>query len=70
MPIEQAMEIPVHGERNMLTFEGRTMPLSEWAEEKGMLIDTLWKRIYESGWSVEKALSTPVRHYIRKSKIA
>jgi hypothetical protein len=42
-----------------LTLSGRTMCVSEWAEELGLKRATLSKRL-ESGWSVERTLTTPL----------
>lgn len=39
-----------------LTFNGRTMCLTAWAEEAGVAQKTLWDRI-ASGWPMEKALA-------------
>ena len=44
-----------------LTFKGETKCLSAWAEDFGFSAQLLWSRIVRSGWSVEKALGTPVR---------
>lgn len=44
----------------LLTHDGRTMTLTEWALEIGVKPRTLWKRIND-GWGVERALSTPTR---------
>ena len=44
---------------NNLTFDGKTMAMTEWANLIGMNYRTLSKRIRE-GWPVEKALTTPV----------
>lgn len=44
-----------------LTHDGKTMQLSYWADEIGMNKHTLYDRIFRHGWSVEKALTTPVR---------
>lgn len=41
-----------------LTYRGRTQPISAWAEEVGLKKGTLWFRI-NSGWDVERALTTP-----------
>lgn len=43
-----------------LTFQGRTMPLIDWASELGIKPVTLVQRLNRSGWTVERALSTPV----------
>ncbi len=47
----------------ILEFEGRTMTLTEWAEEKNMDMQRLWDRIVRYEWSVERALTTPVRQH-------
>lgn len=39
-----------------LTYEGRTMILSDWAREVGIPKVTLWYRIFVSKWPVERAL--------------
>lgn len=50
-------------EHRMLTYDGRTQCLSAWAEEMGIDTGTLHRRLGRYGWSVERALSTPVRHF-------
>ena len=63
--IEDALTKPVgrsgHN-RNVrrLTHEGRTHTLAEWAKESGVGYEVLRKRL-GLGWSLERALSTPVR---------
>lgn len=44
----------------MLTYNGETMSLSQWAHRLNMPVETLWSRIFSYKWSVEKAISTPV----------
>jgi len=44
-----------------LTYQGRTQLMGEWAEELGMMRITLRERL-KHGWSVEKALGTPIQH--------
>lgn len=44
-----------------LEFNGKTQTIAEWAEELGLNYTTLDERIIRSGWSVEKALTTPHR---------
>ena len=46
---------------HLLTFQGETHTISEWARIVGMRPDTLERRINHRGWSVEKALTTRVR---------
>jgi len=43
----------------MLTHDGKTMCLADWAVHIGITYGTLWDRI-KRGWTAEKALSTPV----------
>jgi hypothetical protein len=45
---------------HLVTFDGRTQPVSAWAEETGIRYHTLSNRI-RLGWTPEKALTTPVR---------
>lgn len=49
-----------------ITFRGRTQTLAQWADELQIASGTIAARIDMSGWSVEKAFSTPV--YRGKSK--
>ena len=44
-----------------LTYAGRTQPLADWAEERGMVYATLYNRLHVYGWTAERALSTPVK---------
>jgi hypothetical protein len=43
----------------LVTFQGETLTIAEWAERKGMIWETLDGRLKK--WTVEKALTTPVR---------
>ena len=43
---------------HMLTFNGKTQCMAAWAEEVGLKLDTLKRRIY-TGWSTRRALATP-----------
>lgn len=45
----------------VLTFDGRSQTVSEWAREMGMGYQTLRKRL-NFGWSVERSVSEPVAH--------
>jgi hypothetical protein len=42
-----------------LTYQGRTLTMKEWSVATGINYRTLRSRINESGWSVERALTTP-----------
>jgi hypothetical protein len=44
-----------------LTHDGKTMTITEWARSLGTDCGTLSYRL-RAGWSVEQALTTPVRH--------
>jgi len=44
-----------------LTFNGKTMNISQWAREVGISEDTLERRVNLLGWPTEKALTKPVR---------
>jgi hypothetical protein len=46
---------------HILTHNDRSLTTAEWAIEIGIPVTTLHNRL-SSGWSVEKSLSTPLRH--------
>jgi hypothetical protein len=48
------------GNNKLLTFEGKTLCLTEWAREIGITREALRNRI-NKGWSVDDALTTPQR---------
>ena len=58
------MKVQNNNRRNnhLVTYKGQTKTLSEWAEEFQINRYTLYKRI-QAGWSVEKALETPVQFH-------
>lgn len=47
------------------TYQGRTMTIADWAEEMDADPNTLRERVVTHGWTVERALSTPVKRYRR-----
>ena len=49
----------------MLTLNGVTKPMVQWAEEKGLNQITVRKRLYVYGWTVDRALSIPARSWGR-----
>ena len=61
--VEKALTEPNRGTNHpsLATFNGKTQRLYEWANELGMNKNTLNNRINQQGWSVEKALTTPVK---------
>ena len=61
---DAALTTPVrlNGKKRMaqvLTFNGRTMPLLDWAKETGISPSCIRSRIYYNNWTVERALTTP-----------
>lgn len=44
-----------------LEYDGRRMTVSEWSKISGISYQTLRARVSRYGWTVEKALTTPVR---------
>jgi hypothetical protein len=49
----------------ILTFRGESMCLAAWARRIGCSEEVIRARL-KSGWSIERALTTPVRHWRRK----
>jgi len=49
----------------VVTFNGDTKILSEWADAAGIPVNTLHNRL-SRGWSVARALTTPVRPWRRR----
>lgn len=45
----------------LLTYQGKTQPVSVWAEEVGLPYHVLTQRVRVLRWDTEKALTTPVR---------
>lgn len=50
-----------------LTFNGLTQTATDWADHVGLRKTTLMERLYK-GWTVERALTTPVGRYRQKVK--
>jgi hypothetical protein len=53
-------------DNHLIEFRGNRMTLAQWERELGVPPDVLKQRINKCGWSIEKALTHPVR--IRKLK--
>jgi hypothetical protein len=49
---------------HFLEYNGEKKCISEWAKERKIKNATLWLRI-SKGWSIEKALNTPIRTWIK-----
>lgn len=57
-------------DRQLIEFNGRSMLLTDWAEELKISFSCLYKRIYKLNWTIDKALATDSRskkNEIRKS---
>ena len=69
MPVEDALNATVHTNKKdrarnrksnvLLTHDGRTRCMTEWAEEISIPVKTLWHR-KSLGWSDEKIVTTPI----------
>lgn len=57
-PTEQARN---KSSNRLLTHNGETFCISEWSEILGIQADTITARLNRSGWTIEKALTTPVK---------
>ena len=55
------------GRRRLFTVGGRTQYLTEWAQETGITISTLWARIH-AGWKPDRVVTTPVLHRAKSCK--
>ena len=45
----------------LVTFQGRTQTITEWARERGLRADTLTWRLEQPDWTVDEALTLPRR---------
>lgn len=61
-PSEQAMN---RGTNRFISYNGRTMTVAEWSRELGIGKTTLHYRL-TNGWSVENAMTTPVKSSSRE----
>jgi hypothetical protein len=48
----------------LLTYNGKTQNVKEWAEELGINYKTLWNRLFTYKWSIEKALKKGVKNNV------
>ena len=46
----------------MVTFRGETKCLKDWTDKLNLRYDPIIQRLLKSKWSVEKALTTPIRN--------
>ncbi len=52
----------------LITYNGETRTMAGWARKFGIRYSTLQQRISNSGWSFEKAISTPIKRREKKSE--
>jgi hypothetical protein len=45
----------------LLTFDGETMTMAEWADQVGISAKVIQIRLRSLGWDVERALRTPIK---------
>jgi hypothetical protein len=45
----------------LITWQGQTKPVAEWAELQNIPQNTLWQRLFRLKWSVDRAMTTPPR---------
>jgi len=50
---------------HQITYRGKTLNLSQWSEVLDIKLATLYSRIVERGWSVDKAFNEPIRNKIK-----
>lgn len=53
-------------DNHLITLNGKTQTLTQWAEEKAINKGTIYSRILSNRWDVERALSTPPRLLVKK----
>lgn len=49
----------------VIEFNGRKQTMAQWAKELGMKYETLWCRIKDYEWSIDRAMTTPVKNNVR-----
>ena len=54
-------------DNRLITHDGDTKTLAEWAESAGIKLTTLWARLETHGWDFDKAISAPVKAWNSRS---
>ena len=65
--VQDEPEKPKKNEK-LIEFNGKSQNLSKWAKELNMSGQTLYARLYLSGWTVEKAFTTPTKKNKKKNE--
>jgi hypothetical protein len=63
--VERAFTAPIRPRdrgKFLITFNGKTQTIIEWAAEIGISVRALKDRIYKRKWSIERALTEPMQH--------
>jgi len=58
---QEAIKNGTLARQHLLSFDGKTLTLAEWSSLIGVPYETLRHRVSYLGWSVERALTTPLR---------
>ena len=64
--VEQALSTPINNHLTKISYNNQTHTLAEWATITNINVGTLHSRLKILHWSIEKALTTPVRKLNRK----
>lgn len=48
---------------HLITYNSKTMSLSQWARDLGINCHTLKTRINQNSWSIQRAFNQPIRNY-------
>lgn len=59
--VDRSEQLSNYSKNVMIEFNGKKMTLSQWSRELGIPKSTLHNRIRVHGWSIERALTEPVR---------
>lgn len=51
----------------VITYEGVSKTIGEWADYLGIKYNALWLRLYRRGWSVDRAFNENLRHWKRNN---
>ena len=51
-------------------YNGRTQGITAWSKEFGLKYATLYQRLTQLGWDIERALNTQVRAYVYHEALA
>ena len=51
-------------------YNGESLTLREWSNKTGLARDLLSNRVYSLGWSIERAITTPVKTQYRHKSLA